>query len=293
MKSTAKHNKIRNTGILFELLVRRITTDALNNKDSAIAVRLMREYFNSKKELGKELILYRSFFRSNNLSEIKAFEMIHILLEQRSKLNKDLLNKQKYNLIREIKENYDLKEFLGDRVPSYKIYASIYKLFESSGPEDEIYDLDGVISSKFTLVEHLCGTITNKEVKKDLALFEAIKGQDEDIRLLSYKILIEKFNTKYNALNTRQKNLLREYIHNVSNSSDLKKYILEECDSLINEIQLRHGRVKDQVVRIKLTEVVSQLRDIKKANFIKENHLTAILIAMEISKELDSVKGAG
>jgi len=291
MKSNVKHNKIRNTGILFELLVRKITSDALENRNSDIAVKLMKEYFNSKTELGKELILYRSFFNAQQLSETKAFDLLNVIIEQRKKLNEIALNTQKYKLIKEIKNNYDLKEFLGARIPSYKVYASVYKVFDSV--VNEIVDFDeiqGTVEAKFTIVEHLSGKITNKEIKNDTALFETVKAQEEDLRLLSYKILMEKFNEKYQGLNDRQKNLLREYINNVSNSATLRKCAVDECNKLITEIKLRLNTVQDKIVKIKLSEVVSQLEKIKTTQVIKENHMTALLIALEITKTLDTLK---
>jgi hypothetical protein len=291
MKSNVKHNKIRNTGILFELLVRKITSDALENRNSDVAVKLMKEYFNSKTELGKELILYRSFFNASHLSEAKAFELLNLIINQRKKLNEIALNTQKYKLIKEIKNNYDLKEFLGARVPSYKVYASVYKVFD--GVINELKDfneIEGMVEAKFTIVEHLSGTITNKEIKNDTALFETVKGQEEDLRLLSYKILMEKFNEKYQGLNDRQKNLLREYINNVSNSATLRKCAVSECNVLITEIKSKLNYVQDKIVKIKLSEVVSQLEKIKTTQVIKENHMTALLIALEITKTLDNLK---
>jgi hypothetical protein len=251
----------------------------------------MKEYFNSKTELGKELILYRSFFNAQQLSETKAFDLLNVIIEQRKKLNEIALNTQKYKLIKEIKNNYDLKEFLGARIPSYKVYASVYKVFDSV--VNEIVDFDeiqGTVEAKFTIVEHLSGKITNKEIKNDTALFETVKAQEEDLRLLSYKILMEKFNEKYQGLNDRQKNLLREYINNVSNSATLRKCAVDECNKLITEIKLRLNTVQDKIVKIKLSEVVSQLEKIKTTQVIKENHMTALLIALEITKTLDTLK---
>ncbi len=87
MKSSIKHNKLRNTGILFELLVRQITADVMDNKQNGVAVKLMREFFNTKKELGKELMLYRAFFNVQNLSEQKAFQLLRLVTEQRKQLD--------------------------------------------------------------------------------------------------------------------------------------------------------------------------------------------------------------
>lgn len=291
MKANVKHNKIRNTGILFELLVRKITSDALENRSNDTAVKLMKEYFNSKTELGKELILYRSFFNAQQLSETKAFELINVLISQRKKLNEVALNTQKYKLIREIKNNYDLKEFLNARIPSYKVYASVYKVFD--GAVNEIQDfneIQGMVEAKFTIVEHLSGKIVNKEIKKETALFETVKNQEEDLRLLTYKILMEKFNQKYVDLSDKQKNLLREYIYNVSNSAALRAYTVDLAKELIAEITKKIAKIDNKVTTIKLSEVVSQLEKLKTVQVVKENHMTALLIALEITKTLDTLK---
>lgn len=291
MKANVKHNKIRNTGILFELLVRKITSDALENRSNDTAVKLMKEYFNSKTELGKELILYRSFFNAQQLSETKAFELINVLISQRKKLNEVALNTQKYKLIREIKNNYDLKEFLNARIPSYKVYASVYKVFD--GAVNEIQDfneIQGMVEAKFTIVEHLSGKIINKEIKKETALFETVKNQEEDLRLLTYKILMEKFNQKYVDLSDKQKNLLREYIYNVSNSVALRAYAVDLAKELIAEITKKMTKIDNKVTTIKLSEVVSQLEKLKTVQVVKENHMTALLIALEITKTLDTLK---
>ena len=291
MKANVKHNKIRNTGILFELLVRKITSDTLDNRSNDTAVKLMKEYFNSKTELGKELILYRSFFNAQQLSETKAFELLNVLISQRKKLNEIALNTQKYKLIREIKNNYDLKEFLNARIPSYKVYASVYKVFDSVVNEiQDFNEIEGMVEAKFTIVEHLGGKMISKEIKNDTALYETVKGQEEDLRLLTYKILMEKFNQKYVGLNDRQKYLLREYISNVSNSVALRTYATNMAKDLVKEIKLKSPRLDNKITKIKLAEVVTQLEKIKTVQIVKENHMTALLIALEITKTLDTLK---
>lgn len=287
MKPSIKHNKLRNTGILFELLVRQITADVLENKQNGIAVKLMREFFNSKTELGKELMLYRAFFNVQNLSEHKAFRLLQLVTEQRKGLNQDELNTQKYLLIKEIKENFDMKEFFAARIPSYKIYASIYKTFDATmnGISDTT-TIEELATSQFTIVEHLSGKMVTKELKEHNQLASIIRNQDDDIRFLSYRILIERFNEKYKNLDNSQKKLLQEYIYNISNSSKLKTYVQQESIKLAKEIMHKSKRVTDKVTRIKLSEVVSQLHNIEKATVIKENHMTAMLIGYEILKEL-------
>jgi hypothetical protein len=290
MKPSIKHNKLRNTGILFELLARQITSDVMENKKDGVAVKLMREFFNSKKELGKELMLYRAFFNVQNLSEQKAFQLLKLVTEQRKSLDQTALNTQKYHLIKEIKKNFDLKEFFSARIPSYKIYASIYKNFDAAvnGINDST-TIEELAGSQFTIVEHLSGKTVNKQIKEHAELATIIRSQEDDIRFLAYKILIERFNEKYKGLDETQKKLLQEYIYNISNTSKLKTYVQAEGERLSKEIIKSSKVVTDKVIRIKLTEVVAQLNKIKTAQVIKENHMTALLIGYEIIKELKSL----
>jgi hypothetical protein len=290
MKSSIKHNKIRNTGILFELLARQITSDVMENKKDSTAIKLMREFFSTKKELGKELMLYRVFFNSQNLSEQKAFQLLQLVTEQRKTLDQYKLDKEKYLLIKEIKENFDLKEFFSARIPSYKIYASIYKNFDAAvNGMSTVSTIDELANSQFTIVEHLSGKLVNKELRENTELSNIIRGQDEDIRYLTYKILVERFNEKYKVLDEGQKKLLQEYIYNISNNQKLKTYAQSESERLALEISKRASRVSDKIVKIKLSEVIAQLNKIKKVSVIKENHMTALLIGHEILKELQSL----
>jgi hypothetical protein len=286
---TKKHNKIRNTGILFELLVRRVAADVLDGKSDSFAVKLMREHFHSRSELGKELHLYRAFFNAARLSEAKAFNMLEFILERRKKLNEKALATQKFLLIKEIKKHCDLKEFMGGRVPSYKVYASIYKLFETLDMHDEIDRLDDIISSRFVVVEHLKGNLKEETVLKEASYESALKGQPEEIRYLSYKFLLERFNEKYSNFSDKQKILLREYINNGTNVEKFSAYVKAEAATLIREIKLYLGKITNEVTAIKVMEVISQLEYIKSTGVVKDNYITALLIAHQISEELASM----
>jgi len=284
----AKHSKHKNTGILFELLVRRIATDVLDGKSDSFAVKLVREYFHPKSELGKELQLYRAFFNVPRLSENKAFNMLDLVVSRRKQLNEKMLSTQKFNLIKEIKNSCDLKQFLSGRVPSYKVYASIYKLFEYAA--DEIMEIQDVMKSRFLVVEHLKGELKEELILKENSYIDALKGQDEEIRFLSYKFLLERFNEKYSDLSEKQKTLLRQYINKGTDIDPFKKFVATEALSLATSIATRTKKINDNVTKIKLHEVVAQLQEIHKKPSIKENHITAILIAYELDDELVGVK---
>lgn len=288
-----KHNKVKNTGILFELLVRRIASDVLDGKSDSFAISLVREHFHPKSELGKELQLYRSFFNAQKLSENKAFTMVDLVLKSRKLLNEKMLTTQRFNLIRDIKEHCDLKQFMAGRVPSYKVYASVYKLFEAATRDATdpamFMQLSELASARFVLVEHLKGELKEESVIKENSYTKVLKDQPEEIRYLSYKFLLERFNEKYSVFDDNQKQLLREYINNGTDVENFKKYIGTEADGLIKNISKNIKKVKNDVTRIKINEVVTQLKNIKSKPSIKDNHITALLIAYQISHELSSL----
>jgi hypothetical protein len=286
--STIQNKKMKNTGVLFEVLVRQITADTLSGQDTSKALNILKQHFNASTELGKELQLYRAFFETSRLTEAKAIHFIDFLLTQRSKLDEKKLNRQKYELIKEIKQHYDLKEFLSVRVPAYTINASIYKTFatqDAAEYTDNIVNINDVVQAKFTLVEHLTGTpVESDSSNKDTAL-EEFKSQTRDLRLLSYQLAVDKFNEKYNSLDENQKALLKEYIENVSNGTSLLKYVRSRLPSMKENILEKSKLIKDKVMSIKLNEVASQLDNIGAKHKVTENDITAMMIAYEILKE--------
>lgn len=280
------HSKIKNSGILFEVLVRKITVDTLENKTSSPALDMMRKYFKPTTEMGKELQLYRAFFEMGSLTEVKAAQFVDFIALQRKKINERKLLQEKYEFIKELKNNYDLKSVLNIQIPSYKIYASIYKTFLSETKNFDISNIQDVAVSRFALIEHLMKNKSKKTPANEATILETFKNQTEDLRLLSYKLLLDKFNDKYKDLNDKQKQLLREYINSVSDTNTLTEYITTEVDTLKKEIASLAKSEKDKVLNIKLNEVVHQLDTMKTKKKIRDNDLTAMMIAYQIVDEL-------
>lgn len=277
-----KHSKFKNTGVLFELLVRQVASDTLNNVDSK-AIPMIKKYFGKSTELSKELKLYQTLVKEKFAKEEKANHLVDAVLAAKSGLNQSILNRQKYNLIKEIKANYVLEDFFKSKVNNYKSLASIYKLFEYTIADNPI----DIVNTRYTIVEH----ITRKEVKKPNELNEmsSFIKQDKDVRLLSYKILVDKFNDKYSGLNEGQKSLLRQYINTVSEGTELKEFISKEVLKLQKEIKSLTSKVTDKVVKIKLAEVTNLLSEISGAKAVKDNHILSLLRYHELVKELKKV----
>jgi hypothetical protein len=289
-KPSTGHKKWRNTGILFELLVRQVTSDTLAGRQVSDALNIMKKYFNASTELGKEVQLYRAFFETKALTETKAIHFIDLVVQKRGKLDERKLAKEKYELIKEIKAHYPLKEFLASKIPNYTINASIYKTFLSESLKDAefgIVNIQEVATARFALIEQLTGKAAKKPLHENTAELEEFRQQSEDLRMLSYKMVIDKFNDKYSALNDKQKSLLREYINNVTNTSGLVEYVRKEIP-VVRTALIEHGKTVDKVTSIKLNEVASQLKGFGSSSIVKDSEVTALMIAYELLKELDA-----
>lgn len=284
---TIKHSKYKNTGVLFELLVRQITLEVLNGDKTEHAKRIVKEFFANGTELNKELRLYELLLKEKYNSENRAEKFVDAICQRHSKLSEAKLAKEKYTLIKEIASKFDIEKFLSSPITNYKVLASIYKVFEAKKSDN--YDIKDIFNSKITLVENIISkptkrqTITNIE---DAKLLEAYKRQDKDIRLLTYKILVETFNKKYTNLDTKQKTLLKEYINNMNNTSKFSEYVAIEIPRIAKGLRLIGAKLTDRVTKIKLNETVLVLEKMKIGKAITDNQVSSIMLSYELIKEL-------
>jgi len=280
-----KHSKFKNTGFIFELLVRQITSEIMSANKS-IAEKILKEHFNSKKELSKELKLYQYLINEKYNSEAKAEQFINTILEARKKIDEKKLTKEKYNLIKEIKETYNIDEFIKSPISNYKTLASIYKIFEVATTNEQ-YDPTDIVSSRFTIAESIINSsIQNKDVKIKDAVMEEYRKQDGDLRAVSYKLLVESFNNKYKNLTSEQKGLLREYINNINNTGKLNEFVSNEVTKLVEGLKEVGSKISDKVTKIKLAETISNIKKIKASKKIREQHLSAMMMTYELLGEL-------
>ena len=192
-----KHSKFRNTGLIYELLVKQIAADTLS-KHTSPALEILKEFFTGGSMIGKELKLYEYILKNRNLSDVKAETVVSTITEISRKLNQKKLREEKYRLISLIKENYSVEEFFGIQVRDYKPLAAMYCLLEAQNT-DTLVNPDFLINNKLTIIEHLTSSKMAKETVKD-TLIEEYSKYEKDLRLLTYKILLEKFNNKYDTL---------------------------------------------------------------------------------------------
>jgi hypothetical protein len=282
-----KHSKYKNTGILFELLVRQVTADTLNGGQSP-ALNIIKKYF-VKSELGKELKLYETLSKTNKVNKAKANILIQTILESSKRLNRSSLRRQKYNLINEIKEHYDLDEFFKTKLVNYKPFAALYTLIEAEHTTDATNPTQ-LIDNKFTLLEHLSTPVVKEEKAKDEVLQE-FQTYDKDIRLLTYKILLEKFNGKYSGLHESQKEVLKEFITSVDSTPKLRTFYNNRIQMLKEELAIINKTVTDKAVQIKLTEVLPLIVEVEKNQPIRNENIVDLLQYCELVEELKIANG--
>jgi len=284
--SYVKHNKIKNTGILYELLSRQITVDVINDTKSPKSVKLFKEFFNKNTELGKEYELYSILLNKKYKNLTHASSLLEAVVKSRRKLSNRRLANEKYNLIKTIKENYDIKEFFNTRIPNFKVMASVYRVFQSEVGKEDFGPVQKTDSS-ITITEHITQTKLNRVKKKNLNEFTE---QSKDLRLLSYQLLVDKFNSKYKSLNENQKNLLKQYISNVSNTNSLKEFIDSEVVKIKRALKSLLPRVNDKITKIKLSEAIEYTDTATKGKIVKDKHVVALMRYYELIKEIKYVQ---
>ena len=281
-----KHSKYKNTGILFELLVRQITADTLKGGDSP-AIDILKKYF-VKSELSREYRLYESILKSKVLSESHANIYIETTISNSKHLNRSILKKQKYNLINEIKQNYDLATFFGSKLSNYKVLASIYTLMESNSSTSP--DNKQLINNKINLLEHLTKKESNLLETKETVLQE-FSTYDKDVRSLTYRILLEKFNEKYDSLSLDQKQVLKEYINSVDSTPGLRKFYNTKISELKNKLLEGSKNIKDKATKIKIVEISKMLIELDKTSKVGDDNLVDLLQYYELVKEIQVANG--
>jgi len=281
-----KHSKFKNTGILFELLVRQITADTLSGNNSK-ATNILKKYFN-KTELGREYKLYESLLKRTNLTEGKADIIINSVLESSKQLNKSALKRQKYNLIKEIKEHYNLEEFFKTKLPNYKAHAALYTLIEAH--DNKSVSTDQVITNKLAILEHL--TFAVKKENKPDELMEEFSKYDNDTRILTYRILLDKFNNKYADFSDSKKSILKEFINSVDNPTKLKDFYNIKIQEIKKSLTSLNKTTKNPVTKIKLDETVKNvLVSLEKNDKINNDHIVNLLQYCDLLEELKQVNG--
>jgi len=276
-----KHSKYKNTGILFELLTRQITSETISNSTPK-AIGILKKFFNQNSTLLKEYQIYHALLNKRYDKEANGTVLIETLISAHTKLNKSVLRRERYNLVKEIKSIYNIEDFFKAKIPNYKIYASVYNLLENKTATPM-----SIVDSKVAILEHITNKNLPNKPKKEMVMEEYEKF-DKETRALTYKMLMEKFNEKYSNLADNQRILLKEYVYSVSNSPKLKHFINKEIESVKNELETLATHT-DQVTKIKITEVKDMIKPLCKKSSVHDDNVINLLNYYELVNELKNI----
>jgi hypothetical protein len=278
-----KHSKYKNTGILFELLTRQLTSDTITGNQSK-SLSFLKKHFNSKTELLKEYKIYHTLATQKYNKDSQATMLIEELIKAHDRLNKSQLRREKYNLIKEIKDTYNVNDFFKAKISDYKVMASIYNLLENKNATAL-----SIVDSKVTILEHI--TEKKSKISKKDTVLENFDKQDKDTRLLTYKVLLEKFNDKYSGLQDNQKTLLKEYVNSVSNSPALKSFLNQEIKEVKKDLSKYSKKVEDKAVAVKLNETKGMIKPLDKKSSVHDDNVINLLNYYELINELKTIHG--
>jgi hypothetical protein len=274
-----KHSKYKNTGILFEMLVRKLTSETLTSNKS-VTIDIIKKYFGKNTELAKELQLYNALVKEQFRSEAQGLDYIRTIKNAYTKLNQSILKRQKYNLVKEISEKFVFSDLSKIHINNYKALASIYMLFEYEETDNpkQLLECKNVILDNGLIVE-------KKSIVKD-PLMESFESQPKEIRLLTYKLLVDKFNDKYSILDESQKQLLNKYITNVNDTTALKEYIQVIIPQIKKQLFEQSKLINDKATKIKVKKLSEMLCTVENMKAIKESHILSLLRYYDLIKEL-------
>lgn len=281
-----KHSKYKNTGLIFELLARQITQDVLNDREKSHAMEIIREYFKNT-EIAKEYSLYKVLMQENYNSEENAKSLLERVLKNRRMLDDKKLGNEKYELVGEIKEHYPLKDFFKSTIKNYRKFASIYKIFEAETSDGVLYNPADVVESESTIIEHI--TTPNENIDKKVEqsdLVKEYKKKSKGFRMYAQKMMIERFNEKYDGLNANQKTLVRKYINNISNTNNLTEYLNSEVERLHEDLTKVASKINDDVARIKVNQATDLLSSLKCESKVREHNVKSMLMYYQLHEEV-------
>lgn len=278
-----KHSKFKNTGLLFELLIRQATSDALSENKDSKALFLIKKYFGKNTLLSKELKLYKTLVETKYNNTENAKELLKETLKIRANMNNKVLKNEKYNLVNDIKNNYDTSDFFKNKLHNYKNLASIYNLFESTNESHELLPNE-ILQFKKTIIENI--TISKNEIEN---VYQKFDDQEDDLKKLTYKLMVENFNKKYKTLDVNQKELLREYIYNASDVHNFKKFVINEIEKIKSKLIKSNEKIDDKVTNIKIKGIIEHIDTIKPKKFVNEKSLISLMKYYELLKEINKV----
>jgi hypothetical protein len=267
-----KHNKKRNTALVYEALVRELTKSVIKEDltRKSDVTKILKESFSRNSELKKELDIYQTLDNLRGLDQSIIERVIVEAKIQHSKLNKDKVFQEQTSLINKINKSLGLGVY-DNFVPNYKNLATIYSIFSDSTP----------IKSKVLLERKLTDLALNGSPGEQ-------KETKQPIDNLVYKSFVKSFNAKYfNKLNESQKALMTRFVTSFADEGlELKMFLNEEVSSLKSTFANYIDQLPDAQGKQKFSEVVSILEGMKRQE-VSVGMVESVLKIQQLKEEIE------
>ena len=277
-----KHRKKRNTGLLYEFLIRYISNALVENNDKNIkkAVKIFKKFFKKDKELYKEFRLFNSLYKTATEKESVASSILSEAKRYSNSFDLEKLDREKSLLIREINHNLNDEDFFSRRVPDYKTHATIQNLFNEW--RSNSMDFSKVAEYEQFLTEWL---MTPREDKYDLE-----KLKDNNIDALVLRLMSEKVNDKYSKLlNEEQKEIIKNYAFSIENDENgkLRESLVKIKEEILTNIKeyINNDKEKNQYILEKLNKTEEMILN-ENLEVVDDEVITRFLKYSQLKQEL-------
>ena len=274
-----KHNKKRNVGIIYELLLRYISNCLIEDKKDLAqkGLTIIEKRFNKDTELYKEFRLFNALAKTTVSGSNVAAAILQEAKSAIKRCDEKKLMKEKSRLIKDINYKLGDKEFYHRKIPDYVTYATIHNLFNEWKKCDKS-NLTQVFKYEKNIMEWLLNE--NKIVDSS----EVLEADS-----LIFKIMTKKLNERYDKFNIEQKEILQNYaLHSEENKHDKMREFLRSLkeQTLLSIKDYKHDCDSD-VVRNKIATVVENVNNLD-VTTINDELITKFLMLSKLKEELRS-----
>jgi len=251
------HNKKRNAGIIYELLVRAVSAYLVENDKAKaqVALNILSTHFNKKSELYKEFRVFHALTKSTVQDSSIAAAILTESKQSSRRIDSHKLDKEKSSLIKEV--NYTLKDpdFYYRNVPEYREFATVQSLI-NAWREGDRSNLTEMVILESKMIEFL--TSSKQQIQEEVEV-------NPNVDALVVKIMNEKFNNKYaSKLTKEQKDLIQDYVFSLQ--SNTHEFISERARSIqisaVERLRELKKAEKNTIILEKIDNVMNQVNNI-------------------------------
>lgn len=279
-----KHNKKRSTGIVYELLVRKITESLIKNdkKSANAALKIVKKYFSPGTPIGRELEAIDVMRKTRGIDRSLASRVLQEVAKTAAGFDRRVIDIKKSNLIKEINYTFGQEFFSSFKLQEYRALASMQVFVESCSNARQTLS-EGVERAKIeeAIVEYMRSTATDK-----------VDQIDPNRNHLSYGIALKKFQEKYgNVISGKKKELLESYVYGLF-SGDFRKFKSQASSDkekiyrkIVGSFSLNECR-SDKVLLERLNESAVKLKQLSVST--NESFVAEMMLYYDLYKEIDS-----